>query len=195
MSRIRQIKPSWFLDKDLRRGTSADAREFYIGLWMIADDEGWLAWDIDRIGAELYPYDSVSRRERHVETWAKTLETLDPLDPHLVVFDCGHAVVPKMPGHQRIAGKVTKSTHETHLKRCRNAVSRLRLTVANEAGEPTLATDSHGRVGKEVGNGTVRNGSGSAGARDPDGRAPASEFDAAMARNGVRAELRKKVPA
>ena len=31
MSRIRQIKPSWFLDKELRRGTTADAREFYVG--------------------------------------------------------------------------------------------------------------------------------------------------------------------
>ena len=38
--RIRQIKPGWWLDKELRRGLSADAREFFIGLWMLADDDG-----------------------------------------------------------------------------------------------------------------------------------------------------------
>ena len=38
--RIRQIKPSWWLDKDLQTRLSADAREFYIGLWMLADDAG-----------------------------------------------------------------------------------------------------------------------------------------------------------
>ena len=64
MSRIRQIKPSWFLDKDLRRGTTADAREFYIGLWMLADDAGYLEWDPERIGAELYPFDPIAKRER-----------------------------------------------------------------------------------------------------------------------------------
>lgn len=184
MARIRQIKPSWFLDKDLRRGTTADAREFYIGLWMLADDDGWIAWDTERIGAELYPYDAVSRRERNVERWAGVLETLDPADPHLVVYDCGHGNVPKMPGHQRNAGKVTRSTHEAHLRTCRVAVSRLRLLVANSTGEPTSATDSHGRVGKEERNGTVGKGTGSAGAR-PEG-APASEFRDAMARHGAK---------
>lgn len=155
MSRIRQIKPSWFLDKELRRGTTADAREFYIGLWMLADDGGYLTWDIERIAAELYPYDGVSRRERLVETWATSLETLNAEEPHLVVYSCGHAAVPKMPAHQRIAGKRTVSVKEAHAM-CRNVVRRNRLTVdelATGTGEPTMATDSHG-----IGNGRERNG-------------------------------------
>jgi hypothetical protein len=154
VSRIRQIKPSWFLDKELRRGTSADAREFYIGLWMLADDGGYLTWDIERIAAELYPYDGVSRRERLVASWADSLETLNAEEPHLVIYSCGHGRVPKMPAHQRIAGKQSVGVWEAH-KSCRNAVSRRRLTVAIGVGEPTMATDSPGReIGTER-NGTV----------------------------------------
>lgn len=165
MSRIRQIKPAWFLDKQLRRGTSADAREFYIGLWMLADDDGWLSWDEERIAAELYPYDPERRRERNVAKWSDQLEHLDPARPHLVVYDCGHASVPKMAGHQRIGGTRTTSTHRAHIERCRDARSRL---YGQEA------TSSHGRVVGRERNGTVSNGT-DAGARE-DAPPAVSEF-------------------
>jgi len=152
VSRIRQIKPSWFLDKQLRRGTTADAREFYVGLWMLADDAGFLIWDVERIGAELYAFDGIAARERNVEKWASMLETLDPDSPHLIVWTCGHARVPKMPGHQRIAGKQTFVVGEKHRDMCRAIVSRREPLVAidppDDPSEPTLATDSPGRVGK-----------------------------------------------
>jgi hypothetical protein len=157
MSRIRQIKPSWFLDKELRRGTSADAREFYIGLWMLADDGGYLTWDIERIAAELYPYDGVSRRERLVETWADSLATLNAEEPHLILYSCGHASVPKMPAHQRIAGKRSIGIKEAH-GLCRSSVRLNRLPIdksATGAGEPIVATDSHGREQGRERNGTV----------------------------------------
>ena len=155
MSRIRQIKPSWFLDKALRRGTNADAREFYIGLWMLADDAGYLVWDVERIAAELYPYNAAQSRERHVISWANALMALDPENPHLIVWDCGHARVPKMPDHQRIAGNRTLSVRRIHVgdpghpppAPCRAASSVNPLHVATVIGIGT------------VGNGTVRNGS------------------------------------
>lgn len=164
MSRIRQIKPSWFLDKELRRGTTADAREFYVGLWMLADDDGWLAWDEERIAAELYPFDPIRRREDRVAKWSDALERLNGTSPHLVVYDCGHAVVPKMAAHQRIAGNRTTTVHRRHEEVCRNVRSRVSLQGA---------TRSHGTskgIGK-VGNGTVGN---TAGARED--AAPESEF-------------------
>lgn len=173
MSRIRQIKPSWFLDKDLHRGASADAREFYIGLWMLADDAGWMVWDVERIAAELYPYEALRRRERNVTKWSETLATLDSESPHLQIFDCGHACVPKMAAHQRIAGKVSVGIRDKHREMCRGMGSQLRLTMATERGEPKVATDSHGRVG----NGKERNGS-----------ALAPEGDGA-----ARSEFREKV--
>ena len=164
MSRIRQIKPSWFLDKELRRGTTAEAREFYIGLWMLADDAGYLVWDHERIGAELYPYDMVTARERNVLRWAEQLEELNPESPHLIVWTCGHARVPKMPGHQRIAGKQTFTIAERHRDTCRGVVSRREPKVATDSdysieasSEPESASDSPG-IGR-VGNGRERNGS------------------------------------
>lgn len=171
MSRIRQIKPTWFLDKELRRGTTADARELYIGLWMLADDDGWLAWDEERIAAELYPFESIKRRESHVARWADQLERLNGEAPHLVVYDCGHAVVPKMAAHQRIAGTRATSVHKRHVEVCRNVRSRVSLQVA---------TRSHG-----IGIGTVGNvkvGTVDAPARAPDGAA------------GEMSEFQTKVP-
>ena len=177
VSRIRQIKPSWFLDKTLRRGTNADTREFYIGLWMLADDAGYLVWDEERIAAELYPYDTDKRRERNVIKWAEALMSLEPVDPHLIVWDCGHARVPKMPGHQRIAGTMTFTVKRIHAgdqgnpppDACRRARSRTSLHVATESESLDVATGSHG-IGR-VGNGKERNvGNGSA-------PAGASEFE------------------
>lgn len=175
MSRIRQIKPSWFLDKELRRGTTADAREFYIGLWILADDAGYLVWDVTRIGAELYPFDGITSRERRVETWAGTLERLNPAAPHLIVWDCGHARVPKMPDHQRIAGTQTFTVAKKHRDECRDVRSRLSLRVA----ETDIATDSHG-IGRG-GNGMERNGT-EGGAGAPESAPRQSEFQARVPR-------------
>jgi hypothetical protein len=166
MSRIRQIKPSWFLDKELRRGTSADAREFYIGLWILADDAGYLVWDVTRIGAELYPFDAIRAREKHVEKWASQLETLNDKAPHLIIWDCGHGRVPKMPEHQRIAGTQSFTVAKKHREECRDVRSRLSLHVA----EPDSATSSHG-IGR-VGNGRERNGTVGTGAGAQDAPRP-----------------------
>jgi len=170
--RIRQIKPSWWLDKDLRLRLTAEAREMYVGLWQIADDAGWLTWDVVRIAAELYPYgvgaslldvDPITARERAVTDWADALERLDPAAPHLIVYECGHAHLPKMAAHQRVGGRPVYTVRDAHARDC----ARMR------------ATRSHGRVGN--GKGTVGNGSNSDGGAD----AP-SEFSEKMAALGVK---------
>jgi len=151
--RIRQIKPGWWLDKALRRGLTADAREFYIGLWMLADDAGWLEWDLERISAELYPYgvdvpgglfaggDPIASREAAVATWTKLLLALDAACPHLVIRDCGHAQLPKLPVHQRVGGRPVYTIRDAHARGC----ARMRADAHN------------GRVGN--GSGKVGNGS------------------------------------
>jgi hypothetical protein len=147
--RIRQIKPGWWLDKELRRGLSADAREFYIGLWMLSDDAGWLDWDVERIAAELYPYgvdspggllngDPIESREVAVETWARQLVALSAAHPHLVIEPCGHARLPKLTVHQRFGGRPVYTVRDAHARDC----ARMRAPVARA-----------GTVGK--GNGTV----------------------------------------
>ena len=143
--RIRQIKPSWWLDKDLRTRLDANAREFYIGLWMLADDDGWLDWDVTRIAAELYPYgvngaslfahDPIEAREQAVADWAQALVALCPNSPHLVILDCGHARVPKIVLHQRFGGRAVYTVKDAHARAC----ARLRAdapggTVGNGIG-------------------------------------------------------------
>lgn len=154
--RIRQIKPGWWLDKELRRSLPAAAREYYIGLWMLADDAGWIDWDPERIAAELYPYgvdvvgtlfagDPIAAREEAVETWTAQLVALSPSDPHLVILDCGHAQLPKLTAHQRFGGRPVYTVREAHARGC----ARMRA----DARPGSARGNGIGTVGK--GNGTV----------------------------------------
>lgn len=161
--RIRQIKPEWWRDKALMTGVRADTREFYIGLWMTADDAGWFEWDATAIGAEVYPFLPVTRREREVERHGSLLESLEPIAPHLVRHPCGHAEVRKMPQHQRISREKRVTTHfDRHRIRCLPAPSR---------GEPLPPASS--RTGKER-NGRERNGN--LNARERENEPGGSEF-------------------
>ena len=166
--RIRQIKPSYWLDKDLHVSLTAGQREFYIGLWMLADDGGGLEWDVTRIGAELYPYRSVRRRERDVTVAATALAELAPDAPHLLILDCGHARVPKLVDHQRFGGRPVLSVRDAHARTCAR-----------------LSADARpGRVGKgRERNVTVGNGS----ARADDAAEPSSgAFGESMAAAGIK---------
>jgi len=179
--RIRQIKPAYWLDKELRQGLTALQRELYIGLWMLADDAGWLELDVERIAAELYPYDGTRRRERFVAAALERLATLAPEDPHLVRYPCGHGQVPKLSQHQRIAGKQAfgiRDRHRSHPK------------VA-ESGYQVL-TDSPGRVGNGIGTvGNVTVGKGSA--RDArDSQEEETTFKRGMVAAGVQAVVSGK---
>lgn len=114
--RIRSVKPAYWSDHDLHTKLNAAEREFYIGLWMQADDAGWLSWDVHRLGAELYGYRSTRGREAFINDTAAKLQTLDVMAPHLVIHDCGHAQVPKMPTHQHLSGKPVYSIHQAHMR-------------------------------------------------------------------------------
>ena len=68
--RIRQVKPAFWTDARIA-ALPAPARLFYIGLWMVADDAGWLRWDPSQIANELYiSPETVSHHLRHI--FAKT---------------------------------------------------------------------------------------------------------------------------
>lgn len=112
--RIRQIKPSYWDDTRLHhtQGISADVREFYIGLWQIADDIGWLAWDVSAIAKQLYGWQGVSRRERNVREWGARLAGIGRIN----IFECGHALVPTLTKHQRIGGHKSDIVAREHLR-------------------------------------------------------------------------------
>lgn len=93
--RVRMIRPAYWTDVDLQTRLTADVREFYIGLWMEADDAGYIAWDVDRIGADLYPFRPLGWRRSHLPKY------LELLGCHVVILDCGqHVVVPTLTKHQ-----------------------------------------------------------------------------------------------
>lgn len=113
--RIRQLKPTYFLDKTLWTACRAETREFYQGLWLIADDAGWFEWDLTSIAAEIYRFVGVAKRERDANRHAHVLTNLQPDEPHLVIHPCGHAEVPKMPQHQRITdAKKVRTDFDRH---------------------------------------------------------------------------------
>jgi hypothetical protein len=134
-------------------GLSYPARLFYIGLWCVADDAGWLEWDLDELGALLFPHETPRRRERHIETWSEELVKAR----RVVVMECGCAVIPTLDAHQKHAGGNRSFQYrDAHRRR-----------------HPSVSTDESGpvpeKVAGRVGNGRERNGTlgnGSAGARD-----------------------------
>jgi hypothetical protein len=142
--RIRQVKPAFWTDPTIARA-SYPARLFYIGLWCVADDAGFLDWDIPQMGALLFPHESPKRREQHMDRWSVELVDLGRLE----LLECGCGVIPTLAQHQRITGKQSFAARDLHRDKHRP------LTDKHEP-----LSDSPGRVGKgRVGNVTVGNGS------------------------------------
>ena len=95
--RVRMIRPAYWTDADLHTRLTADVREFYIGCWMEADDHGYISWDVDRLGADLYPYRPLAWRRLHLARWIALLSE----SGHVKVLACGrHVVVPNLPKYQ-----------------------------------------------------------------------------------------------
>lgn len=109
--RVRMIRPAYWTDADLHTRLTADQREFYVGLWMLADDAGYVAWDRDRVGAELYPYRSPAWRAKRLDGWLAALG-----EEHARLLDCGiHVVIPNLPRYQS-PPKPSKQNQTAHDK-------------------------------------------------------------------------------
>jgi hypothetical protein len=136
------IRPAYWTDADLHTRLSADVREFYIG---------YFPWDVDRIGADLYPFRSLSWRRSHIPKWAELLSG------HVRLLDCGkHAVVPNLPRYQS-PPKPTSQHRKAHDACVRSATP-------------------HGATGGHLaphGTSTGREGKG----REVEGRVPADETE------------------
>lgn len=111
--RIRQVKPSFFKDPVMAELSPA-VRLFYVGLWMLADDAGWLRWDAAEVGNELYGYEPRGRRERNAVAYLETLVT----KKRVALYPCGHVFIPRFTDHQRLAGltKQVRTVAKDHEK-------------------------------------------------------------------------------
>jgi hypothetical protein len=108
--RIRQVRPEFWSDKVIA-GLPMPGRLFYIGLWNVADDAGWLRWDVEQIGAVLFPYDGARHREKAIRGWGDQLVKAG----RLLIEDCGCACIPTLPKHQRINGVQSFTVRDQHL--------------------------------------------------------------------------------
>ena len=144
--RIRQVKPAFWSDARLSE-LPETTRLFYIGLWMIADDAGWLRWEPTEVGRDLYGYDDRKKRERRVSQMFAELVAAGRVLEH----PCGHAEIPKMMDHQHLAGatKQVRTSFNEHLRKC--------VESTGKSESPPSPANVRGGLGN--GNGQVRLGS------------------------------------
>lgn len=181
--RIRQVKPAFWTDAVVA-ALPAPARLFYIGLWMVADDAGWLRWDPSQIANELYGYESRKRRERDVETYLALLVDAK----RVVIHPCGHVEVPKLTTHQHLSvtSKQVRTIQKEHAD-CRGSDGKPTETRDNprkpaETREsPAVKVKGNGKVngnGKGDGGGKVNvNVKGSARPLAPEGAVALTDED------------------
>lgn len=143
--RIRQVKPAFWTDETLAPLIQlGDTALFYIGLWMQADDAGFIRWEPRRIAAELYPYEALESREAAVLMHKVALEGAG----RLRVYKCGHALIPRLTEHQRLGGE----DHRVYTFRNEHNKCRAPRVPAGPRQSPP------GRVGEgRVGKGRVEN--------------------------------------
>ena len=144
--RIRSVKPAFWSDSHIS-DLAEPTRLFYIGLWMIADDAGWLRWDAREVGNELYGYETVRRREPKVQ------RMLDELVAHerVVLYPCGHVLVPHLADHQHLAGatKQVKTVLNDHMKHCvGGTLPPIPAEPRTSPNVPATGSIGKGRLGK-----------------------------------------------
>lgn len=120
------MRPEFFTDAIVSR-LPADVRLTYIGLWCVADDAGWLSWDVPQIAAQLYPYESVRVRERRIERAGEALREAK----RLTIEDCGCALIPKLVDHQKIGGNKSFPARDKHQVHTRTDKSARNVRVGN----------------------------------------------------------------
>lgn len=140
--RIRQVRPEFFTDPITGRLTP-EVRLTYIGLWLVADDAGYLEWDVDQLGALLYPYQSVRHRAAIIERAGMALVG----ERRLMVFpDCEHRLIPHLVDHQRIGGNKSYVVRDEHRVHTRMDESSRNVTVSN-----VTVGDARGGLKERVG--------------------------------------------
>ena len=154
--RIRQVKPDLWTDPVTAR-FSDGAMRLYIGLWTLADDAGYLVWDTEQIGALLYAYDVPKGRVKRIDRAAA--EIVD--SGRMTIYDCGHAVIPTLPRHQRFSS--SKRVVTVQAKHISHACPHVPALSHDSPHVPDPERYGKGRERK----GTERNGSAGARADEP----------------------------
>jgi hypothetical protein len=110
--RGRYLMREYWSDTDLFTRLSADTRELYMGLWMLADDSGWMPRDVVGRGAALYRFEAPEAREATVRAGLARLRGLGKLTS----LRCGCIFVPSVAKYPRAGHKSTEHAlnHQSH---------------------------------------------------------------------------------
>jgi len=107
--RGRYLMREYWADKELFTRLDASEREILLGVWSLADDEGWLPRDVTAISASLFRYEEPKSREQRVRTALKRLR-----ETHKVVsYPCGCLFVPSVARYPR-SGRRTSEHRREH---------------------------------------------------------------------------------
>lgn len=109
--RGRYLMREYWSDSDLFLRLTAEERELYVGLWMLADDDGWLPRDVPAIAAALFRYEDRKPREDRVRAGLTRLRDLEKLQS----TPCRCLHLPAVARYPR-AGKKTSEHRLEHQK-------------------------------------------------------------------------------
>jgi len=112
--RGRYLMREYWSDSDLFLRLDAAQRELYIGLWMLADDEGWMPRDVPAIAAALFRYEDRAPREAGVRLGLARLGDLGKVKSHR----CGCLFLPAVGRYPRAGKKSVEHlmAHRFHSK-------------------------------------------------------------------------------
>lgn len=134
--RGRYLMREYWTDSDLFLHLTADERELYVGLWMLADDEGWMPRDVPAIAKALGGFEDREPREARVRA---TLEHLRELKKVLSHRCC--LFIPAVARYPR-PGKRTDEhlrEHKNHSKAFKPIQTDLNTTLP----DPTVPVPTH----------------------------------------------------
>lgn len=112
--RTRLLKPEYWADSrmaDLSDGT----RLTYMGLWCLADDDGYFVWAVRDIAAELFRFQSVRKREPRIE---RDLDSLLVSDRIKRLACTVHGLIPSIPKYRIKGGNQSTHIHRVHTDTC-----------------------------------------------------------------------------
>lgn len=111
--RGRYLMREYWTDSDLFLKLTAEQREVYVGLWTLADDEGWLPRDIPAIAAALFRYEDRRPREERVRSALDRLRVIGKLRS----YRCGCIHLPSVERYPRAGRKSSDHAieHRMHL--------------------------------------------------------------------------------
>lgn len=133
--RGRYLMREYWEDSDLFLRLDADTREFYQGLWMLADDAGWMPRDVPAIAAALYRFENRHERETTAVSRLARLRDLGKIVSHRCCIE-----VPAVPRYPRPGNKsnVHLNEHQRHSAKSKRVQKGSNPTLPDLEPNPTL---------------------------------------------------------